>query len=212
KSILVSAHGVREGVALRLLGLPMGSPETVKDASLTSLVSRFDGWQAAAAARRRSIAGALQRALEPHAHAVVIDALDRAALVLDIGRTLDVVNRHEQVANMLLLTDLSGFSHEELAVIAAVVRRAGDRHADVMAMRPLRDTMDEALLERAAIILALADEIEARCPRDERIITVKCEIDRNVVLTVRALKSWRVKDLDARFERAFGRPLIVRHS
>ena len=74
----------------------------------------------------------------------------------------------------------------------------------------VRDAFDRGLLDRAAIILALADEIEARCPRGSR-IAVDCEIGRNVTLSVPLLPSWLAKDLDKRFERAFGRALIVRH-
>jgi exopolyphosphatase/guanosine-5'-triphosphate,3'-diphosphate pyrophosphatase len=209
KTILVSGQGVREGVALGLLKLTIGSPDAVAEASLASLVSRFDGWRPAAAIRRRSIAATLGRALQPRAPRNVVKAIDGAALVLDIGRTLDVVDRHEHVADILLTTDLTGFAHQDLALMSAIVKRAGDRHADVLSMAPLRDA-DAALLDRAAIILALADEIEARCPHDRR-ITVDCEIERHVVLTVRALPSWLAKDIDTRFEQAFGRALIVRH-
>src|SRR5262245_63429144 len=148
----------------------MESPEAVKAASLVSLVSRFSGWRPAAAARRRAVAAALQRALEPRAPVNVASAIDSAALVLDIGRTFDVVDRHEHVADILLTTDLTGFAHQDLALMSAIVKRAGDRHADVLSMAPLRDAVDAALLDRAAIILALADEIEARCPHDRRIM------------------------------------------
>jgi hypothetical protein len=121
------------------------------------------------------------------------------------------VNRHEHVADILLTTDLTGFTHEDLALASAVVRRAGDRHADVTSMSLVRNAVDAALLDRAAIILALADEIEARCPHGRR-ITVECEITRHhVTVTVPALPSWLARDLDHRFEQAFGRPLIVRH-
>jgi len=210
KTILVSGQGVREGVAMGMLKLGMASPDDVRAASLASLVSRFDGWRPAAAARRRAVAAALQRVLEPRASVDVVSAIDRAALVLDIGRTLDVFARHEHVADIVLSTDLTGFAHEELALMSAIVKRAGDRHADVMSMAPLQGAVDGPLVDRAAVILALADEIEARCPRDRR-ITVECRIDRQVILTVRALPSWLAKDLDNRFERAFGRTLIVRH-
>src|SRR5437016_4316979 len=90
--ILVSGQGVREGVALELLKIPIGSPEAVKEASLASLVSRFDGWRREAASRRRGVAAELQRALEPRASASAVMAIDHAARVLDIGRSLDVVN------------------------------------------------------------------------------------------------------------------------
>ena len=210
RHILVSGQGVREGIALALLKMTIGAPAAVKEASLSSLVSRFDGWKPEAASRRRGIAVTLQRALEPRAPATIAMALDHAARVLDIGRSLDVVNRYDHVADILLGTELIGFSHEELALASAIVRRAGDRHSDVLALGSVRDAFERGLLDRAAIILALADEIEARCPRGAR-IAVDCAIGRRVTLSVPLLPSWLAKDLDTRFERAFRRPLIVRH-
>jgi exopolyphosphatase/guanosine-5'-triphosphate,3'-diphosphate pyrophosphatase len=208
--ILVSGHGVREGIALDILHLPVGSPDSVKEASLSSLVSRFGGWRPDAAARRRELASALQRALEPRAPATVAAAIDHAARVLDIGRTLDAVNRHKHAADILLSTDLEGFTHGELALISSIVRRAGDRHADVLTVARDGDELDPGLVDRAAIIVALADEIEARCAGSKR-IAITCTVGRSVTLSVRGLPSWLAKDLDKRFERAFGRPLIVRH-
>src|SRR6185295_1551326 len=132
----------REGIVLGLLKIAIGSPETVKEASLESLVSRFDGWRREAASRRRGIASALQRALEPRAPASVVMAIDHAARVLDIGRSLDVVDRHAHVADILLSTELNGFAHTELALMSAIVRRAGDRHADVQTIGLAGDTLE----------------------------------------------------------------------
>jgi exopolyphosphatase/guanosine-5'-triphosphate,3'-diphosphate pyrophosphatase len=207
--ILVSGQGVREGLALKLLKISTGSLESVKEASLSSLMSRFDGWNRDAAERRSGIAAALQRALEPRAPASVVTAITSAARVLDIGRSLDVVNRHEHVADILLNTELNGFSHYELALMSGIVRRAGDRHAAVLPLA-LDGETPRGLLDRAAIILALADEIEARCPGRGR-VAVTCEIRKHVTLSVPLLPSWLAKDLDKRFENAFGRALVVRH-
>jgi exopolyphosphatase/pppGpp-phosphohydrolase len=171
-------------------------------------VSRFDGWNREAATRRRDVAAALWRALEPRAPANVAQAIDHAARVLDIGRSLDVVNRHKHVADIVLSTELNGFAHAELALVSAVVRRAGDRHAEV-SLAPPDDRVSRGLLDRAAVVLALADEIEARCPRG-RPIKVDCEVGRRVTISVRSLPSWLAKDLDRRFERVFERSLIVR--
>ena len=209
KDILVSGQGVREGLALRLLKIAMGSLESVKESSLSSLVSRFDGWREDAAARRSGVAAALQRALEPRAPSSVVTAIANAARVLDIGRSLDVVNRHQHVADILLSTELNGFSHYELALVSAIVRRAGDRHAEVVPLA-LGGDASSGLLDRAAIILALADEIEARCPGRHR-IAVNCTIARHVTVSVPLLPSWLAKDLDKRFENAFGRSLVLRH-
>ena len=73
-----------------------------------------------------------------------------------------------------------------------------------------RDTIRPKLVDRAAIILTLADEIEARCPHG-RPIAVDCRVGRSVTVSVPLLPSWLARDLDKRFERAFGRPLILRH-
>jgi exopolyphosphatase/pppGpp-phosphohydrolase len=210
KDILVSGQGVREGIALKLLKIDERSPAAVKEASLSSLVSRFDGWRQVAATRRRGVASALARALEPRAPASLAQAIDHAARVLDIGRSLDVVARHEHVADILLSTELTGFTHYEVALVSAIVRRAGDRHAEVLWLAGGRDSIDRDMIDRAAIILALADEIEARCSGTGP-ISVACEIGRRVTLSVPRLPSWLAESLDKRFERTFGRPLIVRH-
>ena len=209
KRIIVSSQGVREGIALRMLKMAVGSPETVREASLSSLVSRFDGFRPDTAQRRRQLASLLQQSIQPRASRAIAVAIDTAARVLDIGRTFDVVNRHERVAGILLTTELVGLSHDELALAAAIVLRAGDRHAATPPLASVRE-MDRGDLDRAAIILALADEIEARCPRNKRIV-LTCTLGRTVTLAVPTLRSWLSKDIDKRFERAFGRPLIVQH-
>jgi len=207
--IVVSGQGMREGLALGLLKIPWGSPDSVKEASLASLVARFDGWTRETAARRQSVASVLYRAMEPRGPDILSAAVRHAAGVLDIGRTLDVVNRHTHVADILLTTELNGFTHAELALLAAIVRRAGDRHADVGSLSVVGD-VDPNIVERAAIVLSLADEIEARCPRGQP-IAIRSDIGRNVTLSIPLLPSWLAKDVEKRFERAFGRALIVRH-
>jgi len=207
--LVVSGQGMREGLALGLLGIPVGSPETVKEAALASLVARFGGWTREAAARRASVAATLYRAIEPRGPVILNGAVRHAAGVLDIGRALDVVNRHGHVADILLTTELNGFTHAELALLAAVVRRAGDRHADVRSLAAIGG-VGPKFVERAAIILSLADEIEARCPPGQA-IAIRSEVNRNVTLSIPVLPSWLEQDLEKRFERAFGCELIVRH-
>jgi exopolyphosphatase/guanosine-5'-triphosphate,3'-diphosphate pyrophosphatase len=207
--IMVSGQGVREGIALRLLRMRVAPPAQVKEASLASLVSRFDGWQKERATRRRQTAAALVRALDPRASPAIVEALDHAARVLDIGASLDFFERHEHVADMLLATELAGFTHGEVALISGLVRLAGDRHADPKTLSPLVHGSDDAPLHRGAVILALADEIERRCRRGRR-IEVSCSIGREVKVSVPLLPAWRSRDLGQRFERAFGKALVVR--
>ena len=207
--VVVSGQGIREGLALEQLGIPVGSPQTVKEASLSSLATRFGGWSRAAAARRESLAATLYRAIEPGGPAILAAAVRHAADVLDIGRTIDVVNRHEHVADIVLTAELVGFTHADLALLSAVVRRAGDRHADIRALAAIGE-VGSKLVERAAIILSLADEIEARCAQGHP-ITVRSEVNRYVTLSIPVLTSWLEDDLGKRFERAFERELIIRH-
>ena len=157
---------------------------------------------------RRSVAASLLRVLEPRQNRKIAEALDHGARLLDIGRSLDFVARHEVVADLVLATGLDGFTHEELALVSALVRRTGDRHADTKTFGTLITDTDRAHLHRAAVVLALADAIEARCPRG-RTITLKCAVGRNVTVSVPQLMSWRALDLGQRFERAFRKPLIV---
>jgi exopolyphosphatase/guanosine-5'-triphosphate,3'-diphosphate pyrophosphatase len=206
--LVVSAQGVRQGLALGLLGIPAGSLETIKEAALASLVARFGGWTREVAARRENIAATLYRAIEPRGPVILNAAVRHAAVVLDIGRAVDVVNRHRHVADILLTAELTGFTHAELALLCAVVRRAGDRHADIRSLAAIGD-VGPKFVERAAIVLCLADEIEARCPPGQP-IAIRSEVNRHVTLSIPVLPSWLEQGLEKRFQRAFGRELIIR--
>jgi exopolyphosphatase/guanosine-5'-triphosphate,3'-diphosphate pyrophosphatase len=209
REILVSGQGVREGIAQRLLRMTMTSTEAVKDAALSSLTARFGSWDADAADRRRFVAAALVRAIDPGLDRGWVDALDHGARVLDIGRALDFFDRHEHVADMLLATDLDGFRHEEIAWTSALIRIAGNRHADPVDSGADLSSSGRAALDRAAVLLVLADEIERRCPQG-RPIALSCQTGRDVRIAVRQLHAWRSKDLTRRFERTFGKPLVIR--
>jgi exopolyphosphatase/guanosine-5'-triphosphate,3'-diphosphate pyrophosphatase len=138
------------------------------------------------------------------------DALWQGARILDIGRTVDFFDRHEHVADLLLATDLAGFSHRQVALVAAVVRQAGDEDERFgRSLAPLVTDEDEEPLERAAVLLALADEITERTPPGSR-AELDCRVRAGrVVVNVRSLPSWSVRGLTDRFEAAFGRELEV---
>jgi exopolyphosphatase/guanosine-5'-triphosphate,3'-diphosphate pyrophosphatase len=207
--ILVSGQGVREGVALSSVTEALPAPAAVREASLLSLCARFRTFDPAAAARRASVAEALLRSLEPAASEEMREALAGAARVLDIGRSVDFFDRHAHAADMVLETELFGFSHRALALLSAVLRGAGDEEASLRAYGPLLGAGDTAPLARAATLLALADDIEERCPRGAA-LAVECESDRQEVkVSVPALAGWRARAQGERFARTFGRKLIV---
>jgi exopolyphosphatase/guanosine-5'-triphosphate,3'-diphosphate pyrophosphatase len=185
------------------------APAAVREHSLLALCSRFRVWDERTAARRSSVAEALLRALEPGASAELREALLGAARVLDIGRSVDFFDRHEHAADMVIETELFGFSHRGLALLSAILRRAGDEDGSVRRYAPLLAPEDTGMVGRAAVLLALADDIEERCPPGTA-LELQCDPGRDEVrVTVPSLAGWRPRALADRFERAFGRKLVV---
>jgi exopolyphosphatase/pppGpp-phosphohydrolase len=129
--------------------------------------------------------------------------------VLDIGRTVDFFDRHEHVADLLLATDLGGFSHRQVALLSALVRRAGDEDARERSLAPLLTREDRRPLEQAAVLLALADEVTERCaPGSTATLAVRLRGDEAVV-SVPALGAWGPPAVAERFSAAFSRRLRV---
>lgn len=207
--VLVSGQGVREGLAHGLIGDELPAPADVRASSVAALVSRFDGFSAESARRRCLLVGALYDELEPDADPEFRQALEHAATVLDIGRSIDFFDRHEHVAEIVLATDLNGFSHRGIALVSAIARSAGDDDTRAKSYAPLLGGDDGEKVLRAAVILALADDIEERCP-PEVPIHLDCRIRKDeVALTVPELGGWRDRKIGPRFGKAFGRELVV---
>jgi exopolyphosphatase/guanosine-5'-triphosphate,3'-diphosphate pyrophosphatase len=207
-AILVSGQGVREGIAYSLMAGTVPDSSSVRREALAALTARFSAWDAEAAARRRSVAAQLAAALLDGDSEMAESAAD-AAFVLDIGRSVDFFERYEHAADIVLATDLDGFSHREMALLSAILRSGRDEDADLRSLSPILKSDERAAVERAAVVLALADDIEERCPRGAA-ITVRCEVARQGVrLDVPALAGWRPRQLGPRFERAFGQRLVV---
>ncbi len=209
EAVLVSGQGVREGLAYGLLKNAVPPPSRVREAALLSLAVRFRDWKPERAERRRRLALSLMAVLDPEARPEIREALQDAARLLDIGRAVDFFDRHQHVADMVMATELNGFSHREIALLAALLRRAGDPHSDPKDLAPLVRSADRDRIERAAVLLLLADDIEERCPRG-RPITLRCRLaKRQVTVTVPRLAGWRPRGVGPRFERAFGKALLV---
>jgi exopolyphosphatase/guanosine-5'-triphosphate,3'-diphosphate pyrophosphatase len=208
-AVQVSGQGVREGLAISLVTDELPSPASVRESSLAALTSRFDSWVEEPARRRSELAASLYASLELDANPEIKDALLQAATILDIGRSIDFFDRHEHVADIVLATDLNGFSHRAVALLSAVLRRTGEAKADIKAYAPLLTPEDRPAVERAAVLLAVADDIEERCPRGVQ-LSLNCQVRKDqVVVSVPALGGWRPRTIARRFEKAFGRKLAV---
>jgi exopolyphosphatase/guanosine-5'-triphosphate,3'-diphosphate pyrophosphatase len=209
REVLVSGQGVREGVVLGGAHQALPAPAAVREASVTALASRFAVWRPSAAERRASLAASLQKALEPGTAGDLREALRHAARLLDIGRSVDFFDRHEHVADMVLATDLAGFSHRDLALLSSLLRHAGDEDTPAKRLSPLVTAEDIPAVERAAVILRVADDIEERCPPGQA-LTLECRRGpHEVTVSVPQLVAWRPRKITPRFERAFGRTLVV---
>jgi exopolyphosphatase/guanosine-5'-triphosphate,3'-diphosphate pyrophosphatase len=208
-TVLVSGQGVREGVAYGFLSRDLPPPRIIREKSVLSLLGAFAQWDVAAGQRRAAMAALLLARLVPGAAPEVGEALAHAARILDIGRSIDFFERHAHVADIVLATDLNGFSHRDVALLSAIVRNAGDEQSGPRPYAPLLGMEDRRTIERAATILALADDIRERCVPGRR-AALRCAVGkRRVVLRVPGLVGWRPRRIGARFERVFGRPLHV---
>ena len=177
REVLVSSQGGREGIALRLLKMAVAATKDVKEASLGSLVSRFDGWHPEAAARRRAVAAALLRASNRErirrspkrsttAHGCSTSgAASISSIVMSTWRT------------SCWQPSSTGSRTKSSRSRRCGARRAGDRHADPEVTWQAHHPAGPGTLDRGAVILALADEIEARCPHGQA-IAVKCTVGR----------------------------------
>jgi exopolyphosphatase/guanosine-5'-triphosphate,3'-diphosphate pyrophosphatase len=207
--VVVSGQGVREGLAMSLARESLEPAERTRRTSLDALAARFAGWSAERAGRRERLAATLSEALDPRTSAEMREVLRLGARILDIGRTVDFFDRHEHVADLVLATDLGGFSHRQVALLSAVVRQGGDEEAHPRSLAPLVKGGDRPAIARSAVLLALADEVTERCPPGSS-ATADCRRrGREVAVVVPALGSWSVRGLGARFEDAFGLRLRV---
>jgi exopolyphosphatase / guanosine-5'-triphosphate,3'-diphosphate pyrophosphatase len=205
--VIVSGQGLREGVALETVPGASASISQTRSESIRVLASRFSTWDARRASRRSSIGLLLLEALEPDAAPATRERLDTASMLLDVGRSVDYYRRHRHAADILVEADLVGFSHRELAFLAAVIRAAGNEEIRWQMYRPLLDAKDGVALAREGLLLELADEIDHRMPPDQT-NSVSCRVDgKDVVLTAPVLDPWRQEYLERRFSKSFGKRL-----
>jgi exopolyphosphatase/guanosine-5'-triphosphate,3'-diphosphate pyrophosphatase len=211
REVWVSGQGVRDGLAVHLAtgSDQLPEPKAVRAASIAALTRRFDGWDGGRAARRATLAADLLLALDSRASFEMREAMESAASVLDVGRSVGFFDRHEHAADVVLATALEGFSHRGIALLSAVIRAAGGDQVKPKLYAPLLGREDRAPIDRAGVVLAFADDLEARGLAGGS-IQLRCDLTRAAAkVTVPQLLGWRPRALDQRFEKAFSRKLLV---
>jgi exopolyphosphatase/guanosine-5'-triphosphate,3'-diphosphate pyrophosphatase len=203
----VSGKGLREGLALEALSDEMASAEDVRASSLASLAARF-ATDTVRAGRRATLATQLFGETSPAAEPEILEMLRHAATILDAGMAIDAYNRHEHAASAVLSGDLSGFSHPQLALIAAILRRADKHGAGMKPFRSLLSVYDSSTIGRAAVSLAVADAIDLRLPAGT---SATLHTTRSTISVVGPLRSGRWSELlGARTRAVFGRSFAVK--
>ena len=207
--IRVSGQGLREGVLLATLLDDLPAESLVRASSVAALAQGFRAWRLEVAGRRAGIATRLLEALVPAASAEIREIVAHAAAVLDIGLSVDYYNRHRHAALIVASAGLNGFSHRALCLLSAVLRQSDNGVGRLHSYRPLLRRKDERPVLQAAVVLALADEIERRSPPG-RPAAFDCTIRGNeTVLTSAALAAWKPRGVGDRFLAAFGRELRI---
>jgi exopolyphosphatase/guanosine-5'-triphosphate,3'-diphosphate pyrophosphatase len=206
--VMISGQGLREGLALSVLGCCADPARVKRRASVDALCARFASWNPERADRRRECVRILLGALAPDAATEACEMIEHASFALDVGRSIDYYERHQHAASVVLASDLAGFSHAQLAFVAAVMRQAaGERTSK--AYRPVLDREQREAVSRAGAVLTLADEVERRTPPGES-IALQCSIrGRDAVVYAPVLSAWRPRQFADRFLAAFHLRLVV---
>ena len=205
----VSGQGLREGVIRGAVLEMLPEPAVVRAASIRSLCGEFRRWSRPHSDRRSQLAVALFDAVMPDAAPRLRECLHHAAQVIDVGATIDVYNRHSRAADVVLDSDLQGFSHSQLAAVAALLLLAERPGVSLKMLRPLVDELPFAELAGAAALLDLADQVERRSPPDVFRDAVVERVDGAVVLHAAVSRWWRAAECRQRFDDTFGLELRV---
>jgi exopolyphosphatase/guanosine-5'-triphosphate,3'-diphosphate pyrophosphatase len=210
KSLMVSGHGLREGIALAELNLPLPEVHAVRRGSVTALASRFSTWDARRANRRIEMTRAILGVSDPTMPAEMREVLDHATTLLDVGQSINYYDRWSHAAGVTASADLQGFTHREVALIATTLARLGKARSNLPRYARLCTRDDIKRIDRLAVILELADELERRVNGGGP-PTFRFDERRNRVVVSTGLPyTWEPEDLSRRFRTRLGRTLSLR--
>jgi exopolyphosphatase / guanosine-5'-triphosphate,3'-diphosphate pyrophosphatase len=210
KSLMVSGHGLREGIALAELHLPLPEVHQVRRGSVTALASRFSTWDERRAARRIDMTRAILGVSDPTMTAEMREVLDHATTLLDVGQSINYYDRWSHAAGVTASADLQGFTHREVALIATTLARLGKARSNLPRYARLCTRDDIKRIDRLAVILELADELDRRVNGGGP-PTFRFDERRNRVVVSTGLPyTWEPEDLTRRFRTRLGRTLSLR--
>jgi exopolyphosphatase/guanosine-5'-triphosphate,3'-diphosphate pyrophosphatase len=214
----VTHSGLREGVFFSsyLAGADPPLFDDVRVASVLNLAAQYQPdllHCTHVAALAGQLLDSLNGGLAPARGLDLVQLLWAAAMLHDIGVSVDYDDHHKHSRYLILAAGLPGFSQRELALIAQTVRYHRKGTPELGELEPLCRPRDEQLLTRLAALLRLAEHLDrgrdgavvgARLrQRDDRL---ELEL---VVAGDAALARWGAERQSDLFRRAFGRPLTL---
>jgi exopolyphosphatase/guanosine-5'-triphosphate,3'-diphosphate pyrophosphatase len=209
-TLMVSGHGLREGIALAELNLPLPEVWEVRRGSVAALASRFSTWDERRALRRVEMVRAILGVADPTMTAEMREVLDHATTLLDVGQSINYYDRWTHAAGVTASADLQGFTHREVALIATTLARLGKARSNLPRYARLCTRDDIKRIDRLAVIIELADELDRRVDGGGP-PTFRYDDRRNRVVVSTGLPyMWEPEDLTRRFRTRLGKTLSLR--
>ncbi len=141
------------------------------------------------------------------------ELLFSACVLHDIGMSVDYDDHHKHSRYLILNAGLAGFSPREVALVAQAARYHRKGMPDFGELSPLAEDGDQERLDRLAILLRLAEDLERSRDQSVRAAhvaadngTIRLELESDGAASVERWAAQREVDL---FDRAFGRRLKV---
>jgi exopolyphosphatase/guanosine-5'-triphosphate,3'-diphosphate pyrophosphatase len=141
------------------------------------------------------------------------ELLFSASVLHDIGMSVDYDDHHKHSRYLILNAGLAGFSPREVALIAQTARYHRKGMPDFGELAPLAEGGDAQRLDRLAILLRLAEDLERSRDQSVRAAhvaadngTIRLELEADGAASVERWAAAREVEL---FDRAFGKRLKV---
>lgn len=218
-AIEATEAGLREGVFYSRFLEDRGDPplfEDVRSASVLNLAAQY-GVEPAHTAHVATLALGLfddlaAAGLHP-GDPIERELLWAASTLHDIGVAIDYDDHHKHTRYLILNAGLPGFSPREVAIVAQAARYHRKGSPDPGPLAHHFRAGDGRVLDRCAVLLRLAEDLERS--RDQAVRSVGVRVDdERVELTLDALEDvsvprWAAQRENPLFTRAFDRRLVV---
>jgi exopolyphosphatase/guanosine-5'-triphosphate,3'-diphosphate pyrophosphatase len=141
------------------------------------------------------------------------ELLFSACVLHDIGMSVDYDDHHKHSRYLILNAGLAGFEPREVALIAQAARYHRKGMPDFGEFAPLAQDGDQRRLDRLAILLRLAEDLERS--RDQSVRAAHVAADNGTVLLelesdgAASVERWAAQREVDLFDRAFGKRLKV---